>query len=160
MAYLESVDELWIGSEIPPPQEPTQTFMSGLKGQTVSFPYQCSGTNSNKEHSRLVLKTNMAFPDSTAWGYHLSVSFPMPKGQSRPGLPVQELCTVSPKCMKVYSTACTLLPGRSKRHGLWLSKPGWDPILVGELTTHCRTYFSEDWDVHWGYGISTHSPIC
>ena len=27
---------------------------------------------------------------------------------------------------------------------------------VGEFTTHFRTYFSGDWDVHWGYGILTH----
>ena len=24
---------------------------------------------------------------------------------------------------------------------------------VGEFTTHFRTYFSGDWDVHWGYGF-------
>ena len=26
---------------------------------------------------------------------------------------------------------------------------------VGEFTTHFRTYFSGDWDVHWGYGLLT-----
>ena len=26
-------------------------------------------------------------------------------------------------------------------------------------TTHFRTYFSGDWDVHWGYGILTHGHI-
>ena len=32
---------------------------------------------------------------------------------------------------------------------MWL-----DPILgVGELTTHFRTYFSGDGDVHWGYDL-------
>ena len=31
----------------------------------------------------------------------------------------------------------------------WLSKPYWDPILVGEFTTHFRTYFSGDWDATW-----------
>ena len=38
---------------------------------------------------------------------------------------------------------------------LWLSKPFWDPILVGigEFTTHFRTYLSGDWDVHWGYDL-------
>ena len=41
---------------------------------------------------------------------------------------------------------------------LWLSKPFWDPILVGigEFTTHFRTYFS-GWiesDVHWGYDLA------
>ena len=30
--------------------------------------------------------------------------------------------------------------------------PFW---LVGEFTTHCGTYFSWDWDVHWRYGILT-----
>ena len=29
----------------------------------------------------------------------------------------------------------------------------------GVGTTHFRTYFSGDWDVHWGYGILTHSHI-
>ena len=24
-----------------------------------------------------------------------------------------------------------------------------DPILVGEFTTHVRTYVSGEWDVHW-----------
>ena len=27
---------------------------------------------------------------------------------------------------------------------------------VGEFTTHFRTYFSGDWNVHWGYGVLTH----
>ena len=31
---------------------------------------------------------------------------------------------------------------------LWLSKPFWDPILGYRCTTHFRTYFSRDWDVH------------
>ena len=29
----------------------------------------------------------------------------------------------------------------------------WQHFGVGEFTTHVRTYFSGDWDVHWGYGI-------
>ena len=29
--------------------------------------------------------------------------------------------------------------------------PFWD--VFGEFTTHFRTYFSGEWDVHWGYGI-------
>ena len=42
--------------------------------------------------------------------------------------------------------------------GLW-SKPFWDPILVGiGEFTQFRTY-SGDWDVHWGYGILTHSHM-
>ena len=28
--------------------------------------------------------------------------------------------------------------------------------LVGEFTAHFGTYFSGDWDVHWGYGLLTH----
>ena len=32
--------------------------------------------------------------------------------------------------------------------------------LVGEFTTHFRTYFSGDWDVHWGYGVLTHGHAC
>ena len=35
---------------------------------------------------------------------------------------------------------------------LWLSKPFWDPLGVGEFTTNFRTYFSGDWEVHWGTG--------
>ena len=31
--------------------------------------------------------------------------------------------------------------------------------LVGEFPTHFRTYFSWDWDVHWGYGILTHGQL-
>ena len=27
---------------------------------------------------------------------------------------------------------------------------------VGEFTSHFRTYFSGDWDVHWNYGSLTH----
>ena len=30
---------------------------------------------------------------------------------------------------------------------------------VGEFTTHFRTYFSGDWDVHWGYGLLIHSQF-
>ena len=31
----------------------------------------------------------------------------------------------------------------------------WYHFGVGESTTDFRTYFSGDWDVHWGYGILT-----
>ena len=30
---------------------------------------------------------------------------------------------------------------------------------VGEFTTHFRTYFSGDWDVHWDYWIMTHGHM-
>ena len=30
---------------------------------------------------------------------------------------------------------------------------------IGEFSTHFRTYFSGDWDVHWGYGILTHGHV-
>ena len=33
---------------------------------------------------------------------------------------------------------------------LWLSKPLRSHFEVGEFTTHFRTCFSGDWDVHWG----------
>ena len=39
---------------------------------------------------------------------------------------------------------------------MWLwSKPlnGIPFWLVGEFTTHCKTCFSRDWDVHWGYEL-------
>ena len=29
----------------------------------------------------------------------------------------------------------------------------------GRCTTHFRTYFSGDWDVHWGYWILTHGHL-
>ena len=29
----------------------------------------------------------------------------------------------------------------------------------GRCTTHFRTYFSGEWDVHWGYGILTHGRL-
>ena len=29
----------------------------------------------------------------------------------------------------------------------------------GRCTTHVRTYFSGDWDVHWGYGILPHGQV-
>ena len=29
----------------------------------------------------------------------------------------------------------------------------------GRCTTHFKTYFSGDWDVHWGYGILTHGQM-
>ena len=29
----------------------------------------------------------------------------------------------------------------------------------GRRTTHFRTYFSGDWDVHWGYRVLTHSHV-
>ena len=38
--------------------------------------------------------------------------------------------------------------GGQNRFGM----PFW---WVGEFTTHFRTYFSGDWDVHWGHGILT-----
>ena len=28
----------------------------------------------------------------------------------------------------------------------------------GRCTTHFRTYFSGDWDVHWGYDLATFDP--
>ena len=37
---------------------------------------------------------------------------------------------------------------------LWLSKPMVP--LWGRRTTHFRTYFSGDWDAHWGYGSLIH----
>ena len=36
-------------------------------------------------------------------------------------------------------------------HGSKPMVPSWD-----RCTTHFRTYFSGDWDVHWGYGVLTH----
>ena len=36
---------------------------------------------------------------------------------------------------------------------LWLSKPMGHHVGVGDFTTHFRTYFSGDWDAHWGYDL-------
>ena len=32
-------------------------------------------------------------------------------------------------------------------------------VGIGEFTTHLRTYFSGDWDVHSGYGFLTHGHV-
>ena len=37
---------------------------------------------------------------------------------------------------------------------LWVKTNGIP--FWGRCTTHFRTYFSGDWNVHWGYGILTH----
>ena len=39
-------------------------------------------------------------------------------------------------------------------HGSKPMVPFWD-----RCTTHFRTYFSGDWDVHWGYRVFTHGHI-
>ena len=31
--------------------------------------------------------------------------------------------------------------------------------MVGRCTTHFRTSFGGDWDVHWGYGVLTHGHM-
>ena len=35
----------------------------------------------------------------------------------------------------------------------------WDPILGFFGAPHFRTYFSGDWDVHWGCGVLTHGQM-
>ena len=40
------------------------------------------------------------------------------------------------------------------------STPMGSHFGVGEFTTHFRTYFSGDWDVHWGYGGLTIIAMC
>ena len=48
------------------------------------------------------------------------------------------------------SARATPPPKKEMRRG----QKQWDPILgVGEFTTHFRTYFSGDWEVHWGTGF-------
>ena len=39
---------------------------------------------------------------------------------------------------------------------LWVNTNG---TIWGRCTTQFRTYFSGDWDVHWGYGILTHGHM-
>ena len=41
---------------------------------------------------------------------------------------------------------------------LWVKTNGI-PFWAFRCTTHFRTYFSGDWDVHWGYRILTHGHI-
>ena len=35
----------------------------------------------------------------------------------------------------------------------WVKTNGNYYLGVGEFATHFRTYFSGDWDVHWGYDL-------
>ena len=44
-------------------------------------------------------------------------------------------------------------PTQPSTNWLWLSKPMGSHFGVG---THFRTYFSGDWDVHWGYDLDFH----
>ena len=37
------------------------------------------------------------------------------------------------------------------QNGLWVKTN--EKTALGEFTTHFRTYFSGDWDVHWGYNL-------
>ena len=38
--------------------------------------------------------------------------------------------------------------------GMGQNLPFW-----GRCTNHSRSYFSGDWDVHWGYGLLTHGQM-
>ena len=40
---------------------------------------------------------------------------------------------------------------------LWVKTNGIP--FWGRCATHFRTYFSGDWDVHWGYGVLTHGYV-
>ena len=53
-----------------------------------------------------------------------------------------------PSKLKVYGATC------SYGYGSKLMVPFW-----GRCTTHFKTYFSGDWDVHWGYGLLTHQSF-
>ena len=50
------------------------------------------------------------------------------------------------------SLSCSEMAVVVKTNGI----PFW---LVGKFTTHFRTYFTGDWDVHRGYGLLTHGQI-
>ena len=39
------------------------------------------------------------------------------------------------------------------------SNPFWDPILGSVNSPPILSYFSGDWDVHWGYGILTRGHL-
>ena len=46
----------------------------------------------------------------------------------------------------------------SRANWPWLSTP-MGSHFGGKCTTHVRNYLSGDWDVHWGYGVLTHSQL-
>ena len=52
-----------------------------------------------------------------------------------------------------FNTSKKMDPPTKKRAAGQGSKPMVSHFGVGEFTTHFRTYFSWDWDVHWGYDL-------
>ena len=56
---------------------------------------------------------------------------------------------------------CRVRIGGESIKWLWLSSRFGTPFwkMVGEFTTHFRTCFSGDWDVHWGCGLLTYGQI-
>ena len=71
-------------------------------------------------------------------------------------------CAQVPGCMAGGARSQPIGPslGLSRRSDhLGVGQNQWDPILVCRCTTDFRTYFSGDWDVHWGYGLLTHSHL-
>ena len=57
---------------------------------------------------------------------------------------------------KALVSACGRRPEGKRRFGC-----GSKPMVPfwGRCTTHFKTYFSGDWDVHWGYGSLTHGHL-
>ena len=57
-----------------------------------------------------------------------------------PGAGTGWICSEATHACRIFGCGC------QNRFGI----PFW---LVGEFTTHFRTHFSGDWDVHWGYDL-------
>ena len=61
-------------------------------------------------------------------------------------------------CLEVVLCEVSKKAGHDKVHVAVVVKTALGSHFeVGEFTTHFRTYSSGDWDVHWGYGVLTHS---
>ena len=84
------------------------------------------------------------------------------------GWEVSQDLPISPKSPLTPRSAPRSPPPEKKHRGRQVR--AWDEgghtkavrktwLWVGEFTTHFRTYFSGDWDVHWGYGILSHGHM-
>ena len=94
------------------------------------------------------LLSGMLFATNTSWKSELRViccdtkpaARSVPEGDPSRGHP-------TPEMLRAYTggwDGCGSIP----------MIPFWD-----RCATHFRTYFRGDWDVHWGYGILTHSHM-
>ena len=58
-----------------------------------------------------------------------------------------------------HGRICPLTSISSDSKDMAVGQHQWYHFGVGEFTTHFRTYFCGNWDVHWGYGGLTHGHI-